>query len=598
MRSPSPSEEMSRVWLTTGEIAECLSITRQAVDLRIQEQCWRRPEWEGKYWRRREGMGGGCEYHRMLLPQGRRDDFQVTPDVDLERQQAVVKPLTKNETKRLDTRLFVLDLLDDFIETLKLKQVDGEVNFVKLYNANNTGRLDIPADIRATLPTLSLATLRRWRREKRDLGIAAMVGRYGPRRGADIWNCCEPLRTLVIGLITTLPHAGGKLAYELALARMGEQVESINPKDGSKVMRPLPSMREFQRFIQRFKKENAALFAMATNPDKFKGSFRMAAGRMYDGIVRRNQLWEFDASPADCLCLDGRYSLYVMIDIFSRWIKVRVTKTPKSAAALLLMRDCILDWGVPEELKTDNGSDFTSRHFTDVVRRMGIKQSLYNAGKPEEKAGIERVIGTIQHSFMEMQPGYIGHSVADRKQIEARKAFLDRLGVSDDKMFCVEMTHDVLQTKINEWIEKKYIFEPHAGLGGKTPFDVRTAFRGAITRIEGEGVLDHLLLPPPDGKETRTITSKGIRVNGIDYNHGAMSLIVGQDVHVRLDPDDLGRIYVYRGDPWEFVSPSIQSVLGSLAPRWRPRSRPNRKKCWMRPCKRSKKPRSRSTSRP
>jgi transposase InsO family protein len=184
---------------------------------------------------------------------------------------------------------------------------------------------------------------------------------------------------------------------------------------------------------------------------------------------------------------------------------------------------------VPELLVTDNGSDFTSRHFVDVVRRLGITHRLCAVGQPQQKAAVERMIGTIQHEFMELQPGYIGHSVTDRKQIEARRSFLNRLGQPDEKLFCVELTRDQLQARIAEWIEQKWVHDPHEGLGGKTPFEVRHSYRGSISRIEGDGVLEQLLAPPPDGDGVRTVTSKGVRVENIHYTHGALGLLVGQD---------------------------------------------------------------------
>lgn len=545
------------VWRTTQEVAEHLGISRQAVDLRALEQQWRRPEWEGQYWRRREEAGGGFEYHRLLLPE--RASTEAGPVVVEglpEAGKGVVTALTARANRRMDAKLAILEALERFIASSKLGQTIGEEAFVRIYNSDPR-LLGAPDEVLMARKEISLATLRRWRKEKQDLGIAVLAGRYAPRRGADIWSGCEPLRTLVIGLITSLPHAGGKMARDLALARLGERVEVADARTGEKKGQPLPSERSFQRFIQQFKSDNKVLFARATHPDRYKNAYRMAAGRMYDDIVRRNQLWEMDASPVDCLCVDGRFSMYVMVDIHSRWPKARLTRTPKSAAALLLLRDCMLDWGVPEELVTDNGSDFTSKYFMDVMRRLGVKQRLCDPGQPQQKAAVERAIGTIQHTFMEMQPGYIGHSVSDRKQIEARRSFLARLGQSEDKMFCVDLTRDELQARLDGWIGQKWVFEPHEGLSGKTPFEVRTAWRGPVARIEGEGVLEHLLAPPADGKGTRIVTAKGIRIQNIDYHHGALGLLVGQEVHVRLDPDDLGRIHVYRGEPWEFVCLAI-----------------------------------------
>ncbi|MCF8503158.1 MAG: transposase family protein, partial [Rhodospirillum sp.] len=271
-----------------------------------------------------------------------------------------------------------------------------------------------------------------------------------------------------------------------------------------------------------------------------------------------NQLWEIDASPSDVLCTDGRYSIYVLVDIYSRWPKIRVTKTPRMAAALLLVRDCILDFGMPRELSTDNGSDFIGDQFRTTIRHLGIHQHVCDPFSPEQKACVERTIGTIQHSFMELQPGYIGHSVAERKRIEERKAFANRLGAEDDKVFQVELTGEDLQQRLNNWVDNVYVHRPHDGLDGRTPFEMRSGYRGTISRLpeDAEGLLEHMLMAPADGK-TRIVSKKGVRVDTIEYLFTDAVLMPGEEVHVRLDPDDLGRVYLYQDDPWRFVSVAI-----------------------------------------
>ncbi len=91
-------------------------------------------------------------------------------------------------------------------------------------------------------------------------------------------------------------------------------------------------------------------------------------------VTNLNQLWEIDASPADVLTTDGRHALYLVIDIWSRRVMILVTKTPRTEATLSLIRRAILEWGVPATIKTDNGSDFTSRRFVSAMNAIAIKR--------------------------------------------------------------------------------------------------------------------------------------------------------------------------------------------------------------------------------
>ena len=114
---------------------------------------------------------------------------------------------------------------------------------------------------------------------------------------------------------------------------------------------------------------------------------------------------------------------------------------------------------------------------------------------------------------MGLLPGFIGHNVSDRKQIEARKAFAHRLGESPDKAFCVELTRDDLQDLTDRWLTDKYEHTAHGGLKGKTPFEVFSAWTGAIRRIEDERVLD-IMLAPIVGKDGLSMLLEKAKAKG------------------------------------------------------------------------------------
>jgi putative transposase len=554
---------------TIKEIAEALSISKSQAERKASGGNWPYDEEAIRGGRRRlyplatlpGDIYAALVVHRsgVRLPSAAEIDPEYRPTA-LELYQREVQGLDPSRQRRMDARLEILAAYDSFIDGREIRRNDSLIRFSDLYNR---GQIPVAPWIRDELSHICRGSLINWDKERKGGKLRALAGRYGGRKDTSIFDLHEKLRATVIGFITEKPSAKISAAYAAAKALVGMVLDVVDPKTGVVSQRPLPHKRSFERFIENYKANNKALFSKATNPDEYRNKYEYAAGEMYKDIIRRNQLWEIDASPADVMCTDGRYSIYVCLDIHSRWPRVRVTKTPKAAVALLLVRECIVGWpgrsetawGVPDELSTDNGSDFTANHFKDTLRRLGINQHICNPYSPKEKAAVERMIGTIQQQFMELQPGFVGHNVTDRRLIEARKAFAQRLGQDDKDAFCVELTADELQQRLNDWVEKVYVHTPHEGLGGKTPFEVRTAYRGRLARIEGDGALEMLLAAPADGDGTRTVTKKGVQVSRIDYYHGA--LMPGESVHVRLDPDDLGKIYVYRGEPWEFVGIAI-----------------------------------------
>ena len=72
-----------------------------------------------------------------------------------------------------------------------------------------------------------------------------------------------------------------------------------------------------------------------------------------------------------------------------------------------------------------------------------------------------------------------------------------------------------------------------------------------------------LLMAPAQGNGTRVVGRKGIAVDGIEYVSPTMT--VGQRVQVRLDPDDLGTVWLYTdSDPWEFLGVAENVELKGL----------------------------------
>jgi hypothetical protein len=84
-----------------------------------------------------------------------------------------------------------------------------------------------------------------------------------------------------------------------------------------------------------------------------------------------------------------------------------------------LLRKAISHLGMPEIIKGDNGKDYVSNHFQNVLGSLGIAYWAATPYKGAEKGKIERGFKTLQHNHLfENLAGFTGHSVAQKQIIE------------------------------------------------------------------------------------------------------------------------------------------------------------------------------------
>ncbi len=241
------------------------------------------------------------------------------------------------------------------------------------------------------------------------------------------------------------------------------------------------------------------------------------------------------------------------MDIYSRRGRFLVADTSRATAIAALVRRCILDWGVPEEVRTDEGRDYTSRHVTGVLEDLEIGIDLCLPYHPEQKPFVERLIGTVSRDLLANLPGFTGHSPAQAQALRSRKSFAARRGQDAAKVLESSLQPEGLQARLDAWCDDLYGRRPHGGLDGQSPFERSTAWTGPVRRIHDERALDALLAPPASGKGRRVVGKKGLRVDGGVYIAAELGAVgVGEVVRVRLDPTDRGRIHVYTMD-WTFV---------------------------------------------
>jgi putative transposase len=450
-----------------------------------------------------------------------------------------------------DARLAILDAARKF-RAASASAIEADKAFCLAYNTRNAALDDW---VYEAVRRVSPRTLRRWRGAiKADATERLAATSRRNRQGTACLTVAESGRveTYITALLVRQPYLTADQVRLLVAAEFGEML-SVTRTGGEVREAALPSLRTFSSFLAGLRERSKHLLLARTDPDRYKSSVRIA-GQSRDHITRLNELWEIDASPADVLTKDGRHSLYVLIDVYSRRMMTLVTKTPRAEAVLLLIRRAILAWGVPEQVRTDQGSDFTAVRVRRAFAGLGIAHDLCAPFSPEQKGVVERAIRTVQHDLMPLIPGFIGHNVAQRKQIEARRAFAQRLGETDDKVFCVDLTAADLQTACDRWCAGRYAQRVHAALG-ISPFRAAAEYAGPIRQIEDQRALDLLLADLADGGGLRVVGRQGVRVGGDLYI--ASGLMVGERVLVRHDPTDMGRIYCFSPDGETFLAEAI-----------------------------------------
>jgi putative transposase len=519
-----------------------------------------RAQWIG---RQRAGRGGGIEYALDVLPADARAAYvsrhvaavAVPTTVARDAAQAPgAAALTGNATESRDARLALLAVADKFAADAKLGRKRADLHFCDEFNA---ARIVVADWIKAEVRSLTPRTLKRWRALVRD-GRSAKLGidRGARRRGTGVLDRANngEVKAHILALVTKQPQ----LTAHHIRAIICDVFDRFIILDGQKL--PMPGVRVFQHALKHWKVRYGVAIESVRNPDRFKSAMRFAA-RVANPAPHVNALWQIDASPADVLTTDGRYSLYVCEDIFSRRLVATVSKTARAAGVGLLVRKAIMAWGVPDVIKTDNGSDFIARDTQRLFAALAIGHETAAPFRPEQKGHIERAIGTLQRGLMRTLEGFIGHSVADRKVIEGRKAFAARLGEAPEDTFQVALSASDLQARVDEWCAAVYGHAPHAGLKGQSPFAAAAMCSHPLRRIENARALDMLLAPVAGKDGLRIVTKTGLRIDGVHYVGGFLE--VGKSVLVRMDPADMGRAYVFLEDGSTFLGEAIApEVLG------------------------------------
>ncbi|XP_018323746.1 uncharacterized protein K02A2.6-like [Agrilus planipennis] len=95
--------------------------------------------------------------------------------------------------------------------------------------------------------------------------------------------------------------------------------------------------------------------------------------------------------------------LLIIVDAYSKWLEVRVTKSTTSAATSRILDNLFATFGAPVILVSDNAPQFTSAEFKNFLMMSGVKYHKLTAPyHPSTNGQAERCVQTVKDALRAM----------------------------------------------------------------------------------------------------------------------------------------------------------------------------------------------------
>jgi putative transposase len=280
-------------------------------------------------------------------------------------------------------------------------------------------------------------------------------------------------------------------------------------------------------------------------------------GGAYD-VTEPLAVMQIDHTPVDAIVVDSltrkaiaRPWLTLAIDVATRVVMgMSVTLDAPSihSVSLALTHACLpkdrwiadrgldLSWdvlGLPKALHMDNAREFKSEAIRRGCDEYGIKKIFRPIARPHFGGHIERLIGTLM-GRVHLLPGTTTSSVAERGDYDSAKS--------------ATMTLAEFEAWLALEIAGRYHRQTHRALGISPLAAWEAALkRGLVPSLPGDARQFTLHFLP---MEVRSLRKDGIHLFNIRYWSERLPLIArpGDDLVVRYDPRNLGRIFVLGRD--------------------------------------------------
>jgi putative transposase len=120
-------------------------------------------------------------------------------------------------------------------------------------------------------------------------------------------------------------------------------------------------------------------------------------------VTRANQVWATDITYIPMAI--GFIYLIAVIDWYSRAVLAwRLSNTLDVSFCVEALESALGKWGQPDIFNTDQGSQFTSEEFTDVLKAKGIRISMDGKGRCLDNVFVERLWRSLKYEEVYLNP--------------------------------------------------------------------------------------------------------------------------------------------------------------------------------------------------
>jgi transposase InsO family protein len=87
--------------------------------------------------------------------------------------------------------------------------------------------------------------------------------------------------------------------------------------------------------------------------------------------------------------------MLVAVDKFTKWVEAALVTTQDSTAAINFIKSIVFRFGVPHNIITDNGTNFTSKESKNYCEGLEIKLKFASVAHPKTNGQVEKANGLI-----------------------------------------------------------------------------------------------------------------------------------------------------------------------------------------------------------